>query len=160
MVRLAEPRDLEAILNCYAAARCYMRENGNPTQWGDTYPARSLLEEDLACRRLFVCEDARGVYGAFVLLIGEEPTYAVIEDGAWLDPSPYGTIHRVCGGAGRGVFSECVAFCKGQIAHLRIDTHQNNRTMRHLIEKSGFVPCGTIYVEDGSPRIAYEMTAP
>ena len=28
--------------------------------------------------------------------------------------------------------------------------------MQHLIEKNGFQRCGIIYVEDGSPRIAYE----
>ena len=27
--------------------------------------------------------------------------------------------------------------------------------MQKQIEKSGFKKCGTIYVEDGSPRIAY-----
>ena len=28
--------------------------------------------------------------------------------------------------------------------------------MQHLIEKNGFVPCGIIHLEDGSPRLAYE----
>lgn len=28
--------------------------------------------------------------------------------------------------------------------------------MQHLICKNGFQKCGIIYVEDGSPRIAYE----
>ena len=27
------------------------------------------------------------------------------------------------------------------------------------IEKNGFIRCGTIYVEDGSPRIAYHWTS-
>ena len=31
--------------------------------------------------------------------------------------------------------------------------------MQHVLEKNGFVPCGIIYVEDGSPRIAYQTKA-
>ena len=46
----------------------------------------------------------------------------------------------------------------GKIAHLRIDTHENNAVMRHLITSRGFLPCGTITVEDGTPRLAFERT--
>ena len=35
------------------------------------------------------------VYSVFI--IGADPTYEVIEDGAWPDNSPYGTIHRIAG---------------------------------------------------------------
>ena len=28
--------------------------------------------------------------------------------------------------------------------------------MRHLLEKNGFKECGIIYVEDGTPRIAFQ----
>ena len=56
----------------------------------------------------------------------------------------------------KGSFSECLNFCKGLISHIRIDTHHDNRTMQHLIEKHGFVRCGIIHIYDGSPRIAYE----
>ena len=28
--------------------------------------------------------------------------------------------------------------------------------MRHVLEKFGFVYCGTIYIADGSPRRAYQ----
>ena len=50
-------------------------------------------------------------------------------------------------------------FCLGLCGNIRIDTHRDNRTMRHLIEKSGFARCGLIHVEDGSPRIAYQYAA-
>ena len=55
-----------------------------------------------------------------------------------------------------GIFEEIVSFCEKNIAHLRIDTHEDNKIMQHLIEKNGFVKCGIIHVADGSPRIAYE----
>ena len=43
-----------------------------------------------------------------------------------------------------------------KIQHLRIDTHENNKVMQHLILKNGFEKCGIIYVDDGSPRVAFE----
>ena len=56
----------------------------------------------------------------------------------------------------RGVFGQMVDYAWGVIPHLRIDTHENNAVMRHLVEKYGFLPCGTIYTDDGTPRIAFE----
>lgn len=74
--------------------------------------------------------------------------------------APYGTIHRVAGdGTVHGLFAACMDFCKGRMSHLRIDTHENNAVMRHLIARHGFLPCGTIYVEDGTPRLAFDWLA-
>ena len=157
MVRHAEATDLDAITGLYEASRRFMRENGNPTQWANGFPPRELLEEDIRVGRLYVCCDENGVYGAFALIFGDDPTYAEI-DGAWRDSSPYATIHRVSGGRGRGVFGECIAYARGQIDHLRIDTHSDNAPMQHLITKAGFVRCGIIHISDGTPRIAYEWT--
>ena len=94
--------------------------------------------------------------GVFAFLLGPEPNYERI-DGAWRNSLPYGTIHRVASdGRVPGFFGRCMEFCKKQTANLRIDTHEENKVMRHLIEKSGFAECGIIRVEDGSPRIAYQ----
>ena len=44
-----------------------------------------------------------------------------------------------------------------QCGHLRMDTHGDNYVMQNLLKKSGFVHCGTVYVEeDDHPRMAYE----
>ena len=106
MIRLAQREDLSAILAVYEAARRYMRENGNPTQWGESYPERAMLEEDIRRRQLYVDEQEGAIHGAFAFILGEDPTYAYIEDGAWLNDAPYGTIHRVAGdGAVKGTFT-------------------------------------------------------
>ena len=69
----------------------------------------------------------------------------------------YGTIHRVAGdGNVHGVLAMAVQFCEQNIKHLRIDTHNDNKIMQHVIEKNGFKRCGIIHVKDGSERIAYE----
>ena len=54
MIRAAREQDLPRIMAIYDAARRYMRQNGNPTQWGDNYPPESMLRQDIACGRLFV----------------------------------------------------------------------------------------------------------
>ena len=67
---------------------------------------------------------------------------------------------RVAGdGTVHGLFAACMDFCKRRMSHLRIDTHENNAVMRHLIARHGFLPCGTIYVEDGTPRLAFDWLA-
>ena len=159
MIRPANRSDLPALEPVYAAARRFMAEHGNPTQWSDRYPLPEDLEEDVARGQLYVWKPDGAVHGAFVLQLGEEANYREI-DGAWHGDSPYGTIHRVASdGAVPGLFAACMAFCRGRMAHLRIDTHRDNAPMRHLIEKYGFSPCGTIRVEDGTLRLAYDWLA-
>lgn len=161
MITSATVTDLPDILNIYEHARIFMEKSGNPAQWAGGYPQKELLLKDIAKGQLYLCRDARTVYGVFAFIIGEDPTYARIENGSWLSDALYGTIHRIAGNdAGRGVFAEAVSWCEQQIPHLRIDTHHDNRIMQHLIEKHGFQKCGIIYVADGSPRIAYEKIFP
>lgn len=157
MIRKATPADLEQILAVYQAARAFMAASGNPTQWGTTYPAPELLEVDIRLGRLYVDTVQDRICGVFMFSIGDDPTYAYIEDGKWMDDSPYGVIHRVASDAtAHGVLGRCIAFCRGQTPHLRIDTHADNHVMHKLLSAAGFTRCGTIYVEDGSARIAYE----
>ena len=89
---------------------------------------------------------------------GDEPTYAYIDHGRWIDTiSPYTTLHRMAKVSGaHGIADTSFAVAKERFAHLRVDTHATNRPMRHLLEKEGFVYCGIIYMPDGSPRVAYE----
>ena len=161
MIRPARSGELPAILPVYAEARAFMAAHGNPTQWGTDRPSPDLLAADIAAGTLFVEEEDGAVRGAFALVAGEDPTYAVITGGAWRDLSPYLTLHRVAGvGAAPGFFARCVVFALGRCPHLRCDTHRDNLPMQHALERSGFRPCGTILADDGTPRIAYEYTSP
>lgn len=149
--------DYEQIQEIYAYARRQMRQNGNPTQWGDDKPSAETLLQDIKNRQSHIIEEHGQICGVFTFIIGEDPTYRTIEQGHWLDDAPYGTIHRIAGnGTAKGVFRQCLEYCMSQIPNIRIDTHRDNALMRHLLEKNGFLPCGIIYVEDGSPRIAYQ----
>ena len=159
-VRPAAAKDLDRIMEIYAAARETMRKNGNPNQWGTDHPPRGMISEDIRIGRSYaVCSRQNGreqISGVFVLIIGEDPTYKVIEDGEWLNDEPYGTIHRIAGdGSAKGVLEAALVFAAGRIRNIRIDTHHDNTIMQHLLDKYGFTRCGIIYVADGTPRIAY-----
>ncbi len=155
-IRLAAAADLPRILEIYAHARRVMKETGNPNQWKDTYPMPAVLEEDIAKHQLFILEETE-IEAVFVFFIGTEPTYADI-DGAWLNDLPYGTIHRVASsGRIRGVLQTLVDYCRAICPNLRIDTHEDNRIMQKQVEKAGFIRCGIIRLENGDPRIAYQL---
>ncbi len=157
MIRKATMDDMPAIELVYAAARRFMAENGNPNQWGTTNPPLERIERLVSMGELYVEETDDAVHAAFSLTFGDDPTYGVIEDGAWLSGEPYGAIHNVASdGTVAGFFTRCVAFCRERSDHLRIDTHEDNKVMQHLVTKHGFTRCGIIYLQNGSPRIAYE----
>lgn len=155
-VRKTTHQDLPRILEIYAHAREQMRRTGNPTQWGDSYPARETLEDDIQRGVSYVLEEGGDLAGVFMFTLGDDPTYQLIEEGAWLNDGPYGTIHRLAsGGTAPGVFRACARFCETLAPNLRADTHADNLIMQHLLESWGFRRCGRIYAEDGTPRIAY-----
>ena len=157
-IRKAKHNDMDKILEIYAYARSFMKQTGNPTQWGDTYPKEEMLWDDIEKGNLYVCEENNVITGVFAFIIGVEPTYLYIEDGNWKSDEPYGTVHRIASAEGKtGIFDFCIDFCKYKIGNVRIDTHFDNKIMQKLIERKGFERSGVIYVEDGSPRIAYEL---
>jgi hypothetical protein len=150
--------DIEALMAIFAHARAQMAADGNPTQWGDDYPSREQIESDIQRGVSYVVEHNGQPCATFVFIIGEDPTYAYIEDGNWLDDTlPYGTIHRIASnGQERGIFSFVLHWCSSQCSNIRIDTHEDNAHMIHLIEQAQFTHCGIIYTCDNSPRIAYQ----
>lgn len=156
-VRLARKNDLPAILRIYADARAFMKQNGNPHQWGDTYPEESLLAEDIRAQRLYLCLEENEPIGVFCFFRGEDPTYIEIFEGSWKNAAPYGVIHRIATVAHRrGVAAFCFDYCYRQCKNLKIDTHRDNLPMQRALEKNGFSYCGIIYLANGDERWAYQ----
>lgn len=157
-VRPACREDLPAILELYNIGRAAMRANGNMVQWVNGYPGSTSAEADLAQNVLYVITRDGVPEAVFTLIIGEEPNYRVIEGGEWHSAGPYGTIHRMASsGRVRGMLQACVEFCKTKTGYIRIDTHADNRAMLGSIAKAGFRRCGTVYMGDGTPRIAFDL---
>lgn len=153
----ANETHIPEILEIYAKARKFMKENGNPTQWEEGYPSREIVEKDIAADHCYVCIENENVVGVFVFIIGEDPTYRVIYQGAWRGEKEYGTIHRIASdGTTKGFARRCFDFCREKCSYLRIDTHANNKPMQGAIRSYGFQECGIIRTRDGSDRIAFD----
>lgn len=155
-IRPSRKQDFPSILDIYKDARSFMKNSGNPNQWGDSWPPENLIEEDIENKRSLVVTEGDEVIGVFVFLIGVDETYLKIDGGSWLNDEEYGVIHRIASKtSAHGVFDKAIEYCSKKVRNIRIDTHSDNKVMQHVIEKNGFTKCGTIYVRDGSPRIAY-----
>ncbi len=148
--------DLSDVLDIYAAARRFMKNSGNPTQWGDSRPSETATERDIAEGNLYKIVSGGKTVGVFAFIIGDDPTYRKI-DGKWLNSEPYGTIHRLAGdGSRRGIFVAALRFCLGKCRNIRVDTHESNLPMRRCLEREGFVFCGWIVTDDGTERMAFQ----
>ena len=157
-IRRARPEELGQIMEIVADAAAFMHANGNPGQWRDGYPGRERIAADIAGGYSHAAIDATGTMVAtFCFMPSPEPNYATIRDGAWQDGSPYHVIHRLaCAVRGQGIAARCMAWCLEQDRHLRADTHRDNIPMQRLLLRFGFRPVGTVFVEDVTPRIAFE----
>ena len=156
VIRPATAADISAVLPVFEAAKAIMRADGNHEQWGAPgFPGDALLLHDIARGGGYVIEKD-SIVAYFALLPSPEPTYDYI-DGAWLTDEPYGVIHRIASYPDvHGIFSAIIDFAAARYPHIRIDTHRDNRIMRHLIESAGFTYCGVIWLPDGTDRLAYE----
>lgn len=156
-IRKAQLEDLPVIEQIYAYARKFMADHGNPDQWGSTYPSGEMLMDDIEKQLLYVLCGESQIHGVFYFYIGADPTYAKIFEGSWRSDAAYGTIHRIAGDGSGGILNSAVAYCKKRCSHLRIDTHADNYVMQKAILKQGFSERGIVYMEDGTPRIAYDL---
>lgn len=159
-IRHSSLQDLDTIMDIFAYARQFMKEHGNPNQWINGYPSAELISQEIANGTSYVCEDEDGeITGTFCFIPGEDPTYARIDNGNWLNDEPYHVIHRMgTNGKRKGIADACLKWCFGRCGNIRVDTHHDNIVMQHILEKHGFQRCGIIYTHNGTPRIAYQRT--
>ena len=159
----AQPSDLRICMEILDSGRAFQRQQGF-VQWRDGYPSQADIQRDIQGGGAYLLT-VDGVPAAY-LYIGLEgdPAYPAIE-GKWRIDAPYGVLHRVAISADfRGLGLSDVLFqLAGEIvkAHgftvLRIDTHEQNKRMQHVLDKNGFSCCG-IVLQNGEPRLAYDKT--
>ena len=156
-IRLATTDDLDKLEDIFLAAKQTMRRDGNMHQWTEADYPICYTRKDLNNKSCYVVEDDGEITATFVLQLGEEITYKIIDNGAWLNSRPYATIHRIASnGHTKDIFGKVLQFDKQFDVDTRIDTSKDNKRMTHLIQKHNFIYCGTIYIRDGSPRDAYQ----
>ena len=158
--------DTGALMALFDEARTTIAQLGID-QWQAGYPSLEVVDEDIALERSYAVIIDGQLRGTFVLIEDGEPTYDKIYDGAWEsgnESRDYVAIHRVAVSVavrGKGISTSIISYAEAHAralgrASLRIDTHTGNVVMRRMLEKHGFRYCGVIYLENGSPRVAYE----
>ena len=163
--RKATLKDLDQVMLAVEDAREFLKEQGNG-QWQDGYPNRDDFINDINNGRLFVVLDSNNpdiIVGCCALTYHEED-YHHLYIGKWLTDLTYMVMHRVAvkkeyrgQGYGKKLFQIFINQAKLEgYRSLRIDTHEGNSLMRHLIMASGFIYCGKAILTPNKDRMVFE----
>ena len=165
--RKATADDMDALLALGAEGSAYLRANG-VDQWQDNFPNEAVFTRDIGKGNCWLFTHGQTPAGVIVVYLEPDPDYPAIE-GRWLtEGTPYGVIHRAAISAafrGHGLVDEMFSLAEDIIlgsgcVSARVDTHEDNGPMRHVLERRGYAPCGVVYLHHGSEeckrRIGYE----
>lgn len=163
ILRKACINEVDICYQCMEDAKAYQRSLGF-AQWHENYPTIPIIEEDIRTGIAYTFVEDGKIVGYCCIIIGDEPAYHDIE-GSWKTERPYGVVHRMAfskGYAGTGLSKKAFALIKEHcLAHgaeaIRIDTHEDNKVMQHILAREGFAPCGVIYYD--GPKLAFEWDA-
>lgn len=155
IIKKATINDLSEILEIYANAREFMRQNGNGSQWGNTHPSYELVVGSLS--DTYLCMEDNTIACVFYYSPKNDPTYDIIYDGKWLSDNPYGVVHRIASSQKvKGAAKFALNWAYSQLNNLRIDTHRDNIPMQNLLNSLGFQYCGIIHLANGDERLAFQ----
>ena len=159
-IRKATYDDIPQLMRLFEHAKGIMRASGNMHQWGNGYPSEEIIYNDIKNGVCFVADGENGNIEATMALIpGPDPTYSVIEGGRWLNDKPYNVIHRIAVAVpGKGYAYRLLDYAFELTDTIRIDTHRDNVIMHHILKKYGFSYCGVIYLANGDPRDAFQLS--
>lgn len=164
--RRAVPSDADEVWGIICDAKADMLVRGS-IQWGDNYPLRSTIDDDVAGGNAWVIECCRGVAAYGVVQCADEQAYSSI-DGAWLTAgSRYAVVHRLavasdCRGQGyaSSFIDRAMQLARGcGCLSMRADTAADNQAMLAIFARKGFVCCGKINYAEASrgERLAFEL---
>ena len=154
-LRQATMADFDQIMTILKDGANQLAERG-VEQWQGDYPSPDQIKEDIENGWAYfaVSQDGETV-GAIAIVPSPDHSYDKL-DGKWLlDTENYLVIHRVAihsNHAGKGyatkLLTEVINYIKehrSDIDSIRIDTHEDNKAMQHLIDKMGFTRVGTLH---------------
>lgn len=168
-LRKATDADLEGIMEIIEGAREVLRKDGIP-QWQNGNPHAGEVKASIDRGIVYVYSAADGrIIGTASIVPAPDPNYERLYKGTWSRPTEgYAVIHRFAVSpafAGQHMGTRMLEALVSLIRHrghdqARIDTHEKNARMRHLIEKAGFSYVGEIRVageKQDAERYTYEM---
>ena len=160
-LELARMDELNRCYEIIEAGKRFQREQGF-VQWTDDYPNVDTIRQDIERKKGYVVKFGDKIAAYMCIDFEGEPAYDHIR-GGWHTIKPYAVVHRMAFDASfRGTgLTKCVFLliedlCRSRGAKsIRVDTDFSNGRMQHILEKNGFLKCGTI-VFQGEGRLAYD----
>ncbi|PKH51314.1 GNAT family N-acetyltransferase [Tenacibaculum sp. Bg11-29] len=164
-IRLSVISDSESIMKIIKGAQKLLASL-NIDQWQDGYPNEVQILNDIKNNESYVIlNKEQKIIATFMFTTNKEPNYSII-DGEWLtnNLAKYGVIHRVAVSqktTNKGIAKHIISYCeaslkKQEIPAMRIDTHNDNLGMQHILNKLSYIYCGIITVTNGDSRLAFE----
>lgn len=155
--------DINKVMKIINDAKKYFKEM-NIDQWQDGYPNEEVIKNDIINNSSYVLEKDGDIVATAMFAVERDKTYDNIYDGKWLTEGEYAVIHRIAVDnklkglkLGAEIVNKAIEVCKRKgIESIKIDTHKDNISMQKFLKNNGFQYCGVIYLEDKSPRIAFE----
>ncbi|GKT02628.1 GNAT family N-acetyltransferase [Furfurilactobacillus entadae] len=147
--------EFDTVMAILSDGRNQLAESGID-QWQGEYPAPEHIRQDIDHGYAYLLSsDDEETIGTVTVMPAPDDSYANLQ-GNWLkETTAYLTIHRVAihsDHAGKGyastMFEGLIAHVEAEYPHiesLRIDTHQDNKPMQHLLSKMGFTKVGEIH---------------
>jgi GNAT superfamily N-acetyltransferase len=165
-IRRAKLLDIDGIMPIIYNAQKYLAAQ-DIDQWQNSFPNENVIKNDIQNAEAYVICDGETLAAYFAFFTPPEPAYKNIENGRWLiDTENYCAMHHVAVSGdyrGRGlahmIYKKCEERAReGGFDSLRVDTHEDNKIMRHTAEANGFVYCGVVYYNENMKRIAFEKS--
>lgn len=133
-------------------------------QWQFQYPNSESIEKDIFDKTGYLLEETKIIAYVSASFLPEEHYHAI--RGKWLsgEHDNFCTLHRLAidnnkkgSGVAATLLSQIEHICNEKdVKNIRVDTHNDNNSMRRFLEKNGFTLCGIIINTIGEERLAYE----
>lgn len=161
--RKTSVNDIKDVMKIIKEAQNYFKDAGID-QWQNNYPNEDTIMNDIKNDYSYVLVKDGEVVATAATSFDGEKTYERIYEGQWLTEDKYSWIHRIAVTSqlkGLGLSSEIIKNVEkmakdNEVYSIKIDTHEDNKSMQRLLTKNNFKRCGTIYLEDNSKRVAFE----
>lgn len=161
-MRKVKIEEAHIALDILSDARNHQREQGF-VQWTDDYPNLKTVLEDINNNSAYFFVKDNSPFGYTYIGFDGEVTYKEIQ-GNWKSNQPYAVIHRLAfekvaqgKSLSKDTFQVIKDFVSSKGIHsIRIDTHEENKKMQHILKREGYQYCGIVTIPGGI-RLGYEL---
>lgn len=161
--RLAKSDDKSQLDKIYEDGSKKLKSEGINQWQGVDKPNTYNLENLINDKVIYVLEDDNKIVST-ALIFNYDEDYENNLDGIWNLDGSYISIHRVGTisnkrnkGYGRKILEFCEEYAReNNFKSIRIDTHEDNKSMQRLLKSLGYNNCGIVYLDGRKKRLAFD----